>query len=225
MLVEMESVMFHGIHWQSFLIAAFALAVIPGPGMLYVLARSLQSGTRDGLLSSLGTALGGLVHVMAAAFGLSVILATSATAFAVLKWIGAGYLIFLGLRQLLSSRSSAPTILPSSLTALPAQPVWPAIRDGFFTEALNPKTALFFLALLPQFVLLDSAPLAPRLILLGLIVVTCNTAVDVIACVAASPLGRYLRRRPTFQHRLGQASGATMIGLGLFIAAAKRQAS
>jgi len=217
--------MFQGIHWQAFLIAAFVLAAIPGPGMLYVLARSLQSGTRDGLLSSLGTAFGGLVHVVAAAFGLSVILATSATAFSALKWIGAGYLIFLGLRQLLSTRAKDPAILLDTMTAMPPQPVWPAIRDGFFTEALNPKTALFFLALLPQFVTLDAAPLAPRLILLGLIVVTFNTLSDVIACAISTPLGRYLRRKPSFQHRLSQASGATMIGLGLFIAAAKRQTS
>lgn len=220
--------MFHsilaGIHWQTFLIAAFALAVIPGPGMLYVLARTLQAGARDGLLSTLGTAMGGLVHVVAAAFGLSVILATSATAFAVLKWVGAFYLIFLGLKQLLAARHDEAAILPDAL-ALPPKPTWPAIRDGFLTEALNPKTALFFLALLPQFVALDAAPLAPRLILLGLIVVTFNSTADIVACIAASPLGRYLRRRPQAQRHLSQASGATMIGLGVFIAAAKRQAS
>ena len=217
---------FSGIHWQAFLIAAFVLAVIPGPGMLYVLARTLQAGARDGLLSTLGTALGGLVHVVAAAFGLSVILATSATAFAALKWIGAFYLIFLGLKQILAARrDDEAVLLPDALAALPPKPTWPAIRDGFLTEALNPKTALFFLALLPQFVALDGAPLAPRLILLGLIVVVFNSSADIVACIAASPLGRYLRRRPRAQQRLSQASGATMIGLGLFVAAAKPQAS
>jgi threonine/homoserine/homoserine lactone efflux protein len=215
--------MFQGIHWQAFLIAAFVLAVIPGPGMLYVLARSLRSGTKDGLLSSFGTALGGLVHVIAAAFGLSVILATSATAFSALKWLGAGYLIFLGVKHLLSARAADAADLGDSDVKLPPMPTWPAIRDGFFTEALNPKTALFFLALLPQFVSLDAAPLAPRLILLGLIVVACNTGADIVACLAAAPLGRYLRHRPSFQHRLSQASGVTMIGLGVFVAAAKRQ--
>ena len=217
--------MFHGIHWQAFLIASVALAAIPGPGMLYVLARSLQSGMRDGLLSTLGTALGGLVHVVAAAFGLSVILATSASAFTALKWIGAFYLLFLGAKQLWASRHAEATLLPDDGLHLPAKPLWPAIRDGFLTEALNPKTALFFLALLPQFVTVDAAPLAPRLILMGLIVVTLNSSADIIACVAAAPLGRLLRRRPSFQRRLGQASGLTMIGLGLFVATAKRQAS
>jgi threonine/homoserine/homoserine lactone efflux protein len=217
--------MFHGIHWQAFLIAAFVLAVIPGPGMLYVLARSLQSGTRDGLLSSLGTGLGGLVHVVAAAFGLSVILATSATAFAALKWIGAGYLIYLGLRNLWAARQEGPDLLQEDSTIVMQRSVRRAIRDGFFTEALNPKTALFFLALLPQFISLDDAALAPRLILLGLIVVTFNTLSDVVACIAAAPLGRYLRGNRGFQRRITQASGVTMIGLGLFVAAAKRQAS
>ncbi|HEX9446748.1 MAG TPA: LysE family translocator [Dongiaceae bacterium] len=215
--------MFQGIHWQAFLIAAFVLAVIPGPGMLYVLARTLRSGARDGLLSSLGTALGGLVHVVAAAFGLSVILATSATAFGALKWLGAGYLIFLGVKHLLAAQPADATILADTNITQPPMPTWPAIRDGFFTEALNPKTALFFLALLPQFVTLDAAPLAPRLILLGLIVVAFNTSSDIVACLAASPLGRYMRHRPSFQYRLGQASGVTMIGLGVFVAASKRQ--
>jgi threonine/homoserine/homoserine lactone efflux protein len=163
--------------------------------------------------------------VIAAAFGLSVILATSATAFTALKWIGAFYLIFLGLKQILAARRDEAAILPDMLTALPPKPTWPAIRDGFLTEALNPKTALFFLALLPQFVALDGAALAPRLILLGLIVVIFNSSADIVACVAASPLGRYLRRRPKAQRRMSQASGVTMIGLGLFVAAAKRQAS
>jgi threonine/homoserine/homoserine lactone efflux protein len=221
----MEDTMFYGIHWQAFLIAAFVLAAIPGPGMLYVLARSLQSGTRDGLLSSLGTGLGGLVHVVAAAFGLSIILATSASAFAALKWIGAGYLIYLGLRNLWAARQDGPDLLQDGAPAAIHRSIGRAIRDGFFTEALNPKTALFFLALLPQFISLDAAPLAPRLILLGLIVVTFNTLSDVVACVGAAPLGRYLRRNRSFQRRITQASGVTMIGLGLFIAAAKRQTS
>ena len=170
--------------------------------------------------------MGGLVHVVAAAFGLSVILATSATAFAALKWIGAGYLIYLGLRNLWAARREGPDLLQEDgSTTVMRRSVRRAIRDGFFTEALNPKTALFFLALLPQFISLDAAPLAPRLILLGLIVVTFNTLSDVIACIAAAPLGRYLRRNRGFQRRITQASGVTMIGLGLFVAAAKRQAS
>ncbi len=216
--------MFTGIHWEAFLVAAIVLAAIPGPGMLYVLARSLQSGSRDGLLSSVGTGLGGLVHVIAAAFGLSVILATSASAFTVLKWVGAGYLVYLGIRNLLSARAEGDDLLAAALPGRPAHRTFlRVLRDGFLTEVLNPKTALFFLALLPQFVVLDAAPLAPRLILLGIISVTLNTLADVVIVAVSAPLGRYLRRHRGFQRRLSQASGLTMIGLGVFLAAAKRQ--
>jgi threonine/homoserine/homoserine lactone efflux protein len=97
-----------------------------------------------------------------------------------------------------------------------------ALRDGFLAEALNPKTTLFFLALLPQFIVLDAAPLAPRLVLLGTISVTLNTSADFVIVALAAPLGRYLRRHLGFQRRLTQASGLTMIGLGLFLATAKK---
>jgi threonine/homoserine/homoserine lactone efflux protein len=215
--------MFIGIHWQAFLIAAIALAAIPGPGMLYVLARTLQSGSRDGLLSSLGTGLGGLVHVIAAAFGLSVILATSATAFTALKWIGAGYLVFLGIRNLMQARQDGHAMLDTpAANSTRQRTVMHALRDGFLAEALNPKTALFFLALLPQFIVLDAAPLAPRLVLLGTISVTLNTSADFVIVALAAPLGRYLRRHLGCPRRLTQASGLTMIGLGLFLATAKK---
>jgi len=212
-----------GIHWQAFLIAALALAAIPGPGMLYVLARTLQSGARDGLLSSLGTGFGGLVHVFAAAFGLSLILATSATAFTALKWIGAGYLIYLGLRSLLAAKSDHEDPEHEAMPQPRQRNLHRALRDGFLTELLNPKTALFFLALLPQFVVPDATPLAPRFMLLGSISVSLNTAADIVIVVMAAPLGRYLRRHRGFRRRLSQASGVTMLGLGLFVATAKRQ--
>ena len=215
--------MFIGIHWQAFLIAAIVLAAMPGPGMLYVLARTLQAGSRDGLLSSLGTGLGGFMHVIAAAFGLSVILATSATAFTALKWVGAGYLIFLGIRNLIQARRDGRAMLDApTANSMRRRTAVHALRDGFLAEVLNPKTALFFLALLPQFVVLEAAPLAPRLVLLGAISVTLNTTADLVIVALAAPLGRYLRRHRGFQRRLSQASGLTMIGLGFFLATAKK---
>lgn len=215
--------MFIGIHWQAFLIATIVPATMPGPGMLYVLARTLQAGSRDGLLSSLGTGLGGFVHVIAAAFGLSVVLASSATAFTALKWIGAGYLIFLGIRNLMQTRRDGRAMPDTPATdPLRQRNALRALRDGFLAEVLNPKTALFFLALLPQFVVLEAAPLAPRLVLLGTISVTLNTMADLVIVIAAAPLGRYLRRHLGFQRRLSQASGLTMIGLGLFLATARK---
>src|SRR5215469_3706121 len=127
-------------HFFVFLSAALLLAIAPGPGMLYVLARTLAGGRREGLLSALGTFFGGMVHVFAAAAGVSIILAKSAIAFAAVKYIGAAYLCFLGVRMILDARSdehiSATSLAPRG------SPFW----QGIITEVLNPKTALFFLS-------------------------------------------------------------------------------
>ena len=135
----------------AFLTAAVLLAIAPGPGMLYVLARSLAGGKREGMLSALGTFGGGMVHVLAAAAGVSVILAKSATAFAAIKYLGAGYLCFLGIRMILDARRDAQpttTKVLTQATVRPRNPFW----QGVTTEVLNPKTALFFLSFIPQFV-------------------------------------------------------------------------
>ena len=125
-----------------FLTAAVLLAVAPGPGMLYVLARSLAGGRREGVLSAFGTFLGGMVHVFAAALGVSVILARSALAFATVKYAGAGYLCFLGVRMILDARKQkdCPDEFPEAIHARPRNPLW----QGVATEVLNPKTALEF---------------------------------------------------------------------------------
>src|SRR5215475_5810097 len=125
-------------HFVVFFVAATLLAVAPGPGMLYVLARTLAGGRREGVLSSLGTFVGGLVHVIAAATGLSIVLATSATAFAIVKYAGAGYLIYLGVRMIVSARNEQDVGLPTNVGRAPRNPFW----QGIATEALNPKTAI-----------------------------------------------------------------------------------
>jgi threonine/homoserine/homoserine lactone efflux protein len=133
-------------HLTAFAVAAVTIALIPGPGMLYVLARSLGGGRDAGLRSSYGTGLGGLVHVVAAAAGLSAIIAASATAFSLVKYLGAAYLVWLGITALRNRRHGTPA-LPAA-----AQPPAPnAFRQGVVTQLLNPKTALFFLTFLPQF--------------------------------------------------------------------------
>ena len=131
-----------------FLAAALLLAITPGPGIFYVLARSLAGGKREGILSSIGTFVGGLFHVFAAALGVSAILAASAVAFHTVKYAGAAYLVFLGIR-LIRSRNIP---LPSDVAAEATAPSGGAFRQGIFTEALNPKTALFFLSFIPQFI-------------------------------------------------------------------------
>ena len=143
-----------------FLSAAFLLAISPGPGMLYVLARSLKGGRKVGLASSFGTALGGMGHVIAGAFGLSAILAQSAYAFLFVKYLGAAYLVYLGIRTLFSVDAAMPATVDQGRIA--QNPFW----QGVLTEVLNPKTALFFLAFIPQFVD-HAAPLLPQFILLG----------------------------------------------------------
>lgn len=200
-----------------FLIAAVVLAVTPGPGIAYVVARTVAGGRAEGLASCLGTALGGLVHVLAAALGLSLLIAQSATAFNLLKYLGAAYLVYLGLRILL--RKPQPAQAPS----LQAQGVRRALMEGAVVEALNVKTALFFLAFLPQFVS-PHEPLTGQLVVLGSICVTLNTGVDVVAVLLAHRLLQSDTARVARERLMTRVSGVTMVGLGAFLALARRDA-
>jgi threonine/homoserine/homoserine lactone efflux protein len=197
-----------------FLGAATLLAVAPGPGMLYVLARTLAGGRREGILSSLGTFLGGLVHVVAAATGLSLVLATSAAAFAVVKYAGAAYLVYLGVRMIMSARRDAELSIPAN--AVRKNPFW----QGIATEVLNPKTALFFLAFIPQFVSREHGGVLWQFLLLGTMSVTLNTACDLIVTFMAAPIGARLRASAVLRRRQRTATGLTLIGLGAYVAVA-----
>ena len=165
----------------AFLIAATVLAITPGPGIAYVVARTVAGGRAEGLASCIGTGIGGMLHVLAAAVGLSILVAQSALAFTVVKVVGAAYLVYLGVRMLLRKQADVAY-----------QPVAPqgarrALVEGVAVEALNVKTALFFLAFLPQFVA-PAEPLVPQLVLLGSICVVLNTLVDMVAVLAAHRL-------------------------------------
>src|SRR5260221_122422 len=151
-----------------FLTASIILAATPGPGMLYVLSRTLAGGKREGILSSLGTFLGGMVHVVPAATGLSIVLASSAIAFSVVKYAGAGYLIYLGIRLIKNAQCDAD--LSSVTLTAGGSP----FRQGIVTEVLNPKTALFFLSFIPQFVPKNGSHVFAGFILLGMISVNQN---------------------------------------------------
>jgi threonine/homoserine/homoserine lactone efflux protein len=209
--------MFHQTIFDSarffiFLSAAVLLAIAPGPGMLYVLARALGGGRREGLLSALGTFFGGMVHVFAAAAGVSVIFARSAMAFAAVKYLGAGYLCFLGIRMILDARSDE-TISVAGLR--PARnPFW----QGILTEVLNPKTALFFLSFIPQFVNRAHGHVFLQFVLLGIISVTLNTAADIVVTLLAGPLGQRIRGSARFRRRQRTLTGTVMIGLGAYLA-------
>jgi len=201
-----------------FLTAALLLAVAPGPGMLYVLARSLAGGRREGVLSSLGTFVGGTVHVLAAAAGVSVILARSAVAFATVKYAGAVYLCFLGIRMIMDSRRDSNS-LPANTVARARNPFW----QGIATEVLNPKTALFFLSFIPQFVNRESGHVFSQFLLLGTISVTLNTSADLVVTMFAGPLGNRIRSSSKFRRTQRTATGAIMIGLGTYLAASKAE--
>jgi len=201
-----------------FLTAALLLAIAPGPGMLYVLARSLAGGRREGVLSSLGTFVGGTVHVLAAAAGVSVILARSAVAFATVKYAGAVYLCFLGIRMIMDSRRDSNS-LPANTVARARNPFW----QGIATEVLNPKTALFFLSFIPQFVNRESGHVFWQFLLLGTISVTLNTSADLVVTMFAGPLGNRIRSSSKFRRTQRTATGAIMIGLGTYLAASKAE--
>jgi threonine/homoserine/homoserine lactone efflux protein len=190
--------------------AALLLAVVPGPGMLYVLTRSLHGGRKEGVQSSLGTAVGGSVHVIAAAFGLSAILAASSLAFTVVKYAGAVYLVYLGIRMLVE-RLEPDINADVRSTGNP-------FMQGIITEMLNPKTALFFLSFIPQFVDPAQGNLTLQFILLGSISVFLNTSADLIVTLFAGPLGERLRSSTRWQRRQRVATGSAMIGLGLYVA-------
>ena len=200
-----------------FLLAALVLAITPGPGIAYVVARTVAGGRTEGLASCLGTGLGGLLHVLAAALGLSILVAQSAAAFTVVKYLGAAYLIYLGIRLL--QREAAGFALPTVC----ARGTRRALVEGVIVEALNVKTALFFLAFLPQFTS-PTAPLVPQLVLMGAICVGLNTLVDVVAVFAAARLIRSNTTRAARARLLNRASGITLIGLGSILALARREA-
>ncbi len=194
-----------------FLAAATLLAVTPGPGIFYVLARTLSGGRQDGMFSSLGTFAGGLIHVVAAAFGLSAVLAASAAAFAVVKYAGALYLVWLGFRMIRTR--NVPMDEPSGEAKSSH-----AFRQGVVTEVLNPKTALFFLSFLPQFVNPTRGHIVVQFLVLGAISVALNTTADLLVVFFAAPIGARLRSSARFRRNQRVASGVAMMGLGAFVA-------
>src|ERR1700747_2697086 len=205
--------MFNWTRFVLFLTAAVLLAVAPGPGMLYVLALSLAGGKREGVLSAIGTFLGGMVHVFAAALGISIILAKSAIAFATVKYVGAGYLCFLGGGMILdAAKESGEVVLQDVMPK--RNPLW----QGVATEVLNPKTALFFLSFIPQFVVRANGHVFLQFVALGTISVVLNTAADLLVIALAGPLGERIRSSATFRRRQRTVTGTIMIGLGTYLA-------
>lgn len=204
-------------HFTIFLGAALLLAITPGPGLLYVLGRSIAGGRREGSLSSVGTFFGGLVHVLAAGLGLSAVLATSATAFAVVKYAGAAYLVYLGIGMIRSRHEGV--LQQEEASQQTERSGRRSFVQGIWTEVLNPKTALFFLAFIPQFVTPAHGHLFSQFVLLGSISVVLNTCADLTVANLAGLISDKLQHNPRWQSRQRVASGLGMIGLGLYVAA------
>jgi threonine/homoserine/homoserine lactone efflux protein len=194
-----------------FLAAATLLAVTPGPGIFYVLARTISGGRREGTLSALGTFVGGSAHVLAAGLGLSAVLLASAVAFAVVKYAGAAYLVWMGIRMIRSRNVPMEEPVEDEKTNR-------AFQQGILTELLNPKTALFFLSFLPQFVKPSLGHVVVQFLLLGIMSVVLNTTADLLVVVFAAPIGARLRSSPCFRRNQRVGSGIGMIGLGAFVA-------
>jgi threonine/homoserine/homoserine lactone efflux protein len=207
-----------GANVALFLLAAIIIAAIPGPGIFYVAARTLSGGRRTGVASTFGLALGGMVHVIAGSLGVSAIILASAQLFTMLKLIGALYLVWLGVKAFCEAGHTPP----EQTGPIDAGQ---AFRDGIVVEALNPKTAAFFLAFIPQFVDPAAAYPALQFMTLGLISVALNTFADVMVVVMAATARAGLARRPRLVQRLRQGSGLFIASLGISLALARRPAA
>lgn len=216
-----------------FLTASLALTLTPGPAVLFIIARSMGQGRRAGLLSVAGIGLGNAVHAAATSLGLAALLASSPLAFTAVRWAGGAYLVVLGVRRLLrregaeglagQAGQAGPVSGGEGRTAeagpVPA-PARGVLRQAFMVALLNPKTALFFLAFLPQFADPRAGSLPAQLLLLGAIFIAVAVATDSIYAVAADGLGRFLRRHPGFAAGERWVTGGIFVGLGLLAALA-----
>ncbi len=179
---------------------------------MYVLTRSLAGGRREGILSSLGTFVGGFVHVVAAGLGISAVLATSAIAYQAVRWAGALYLVYLGIRMFRSAGKDSESVTGVAVLGNP-------FSQGIVTEVLNPKTALFFLSFIPQFVDARVDSVFGQFLVLGTITVILNTSADVLVALFAGPIGRRLLASQRARINQRRATGAMMVGLGVYVVA------
>jgi threonine/homoserine/homoserine lactone efflux protein len=198
-----------------FCLASVALAVVPGPAVTYIVTQSIDKGRRAGLVSALGVASGGLVHVAAATVGLSALIASSATAFTTVKLVGAAYLIVIGVRRILSREEDTEVqVAPTPHRRLYAQ--------GVVVNVLNPKTALFFLAFLPQFVDASSGSIPAQVAFLGVLFAAIALTTDTMYALLADLLAGKLRRSGTGAKLRRWISGGIFIALGVTAATARR---
>ena len=203
--------------WGLFILASAVLLLTPGPAVLYIVARSVEQGRTAGLVSVLGIHLGTIVHITAAAVGLSALIVSSALAFAVVKYLGAAYLIWIGIRTFMARDPSTAT------PAVRSEPLRRIFRDGFVVNLFNPKTAIFFLAFLPQFVDPTRGPVHWQILVLGVTFMGLGIMSDGMFALVAGAAGNFLRRNKRFLRFQRWFAGTSFVGLGLTAALASRK--
>lgn len=203
--------------WGLFILASITLLLTPGPAVLFIVARSVERGKIAGLVSVLGIHLGTIVHIVAAAIGLSALIMSSTLAFAVIKYLGAAYLIWIGVRTLMSGD------LPAKVNASSTKPLHRLFREGFIVNLFNPKTAIFFLAFLPQFVDSARGALHWQILTLGFTFMGLGMMSDAMFALAAGAAGDFLKSSRRFLRFQRWFAGLSFIGLGVTAALASRK--
>lgn len=201
----------------TYVVIVLGFVFIPGPATLLTIARASSAGTRVGVATGMGIAVGDMIHTVLAVVGLSAIILTSAFAFSLVKYLGAAYLIYLGLRAILEKTTTATGPSATMQITAPA-----AFRQAILAEVLNPKTALFFLAFLPQFVRPENGSVLLQLAVLGLILVALGFFSTLVFALAAGQIGGLLRRNPTIVKWQGRAVGTIYCALGVRLALQER---
>ncbi len=205
------------LHWSTFFTAALLLNLSPGPDIAFILGQTVRGGRKSGFAAMLGIWTGAFGHVLMAAAGLSVIIATSAFAFSIVKWAGAAYLIWLGIAAL---RSGGGSFISDDATQ--SAGFFPIYRQGALVGLLNPKVAVFFLAFLPQFIVDGAGPVWAQLFLHGILVIAVAAVVEPPLVLAGEKLTAKLRGSATLGKWMDRSLGAIFIGLGLRLAFEKR---
>jgi threonine/homoserine/homoserine lactone efflux protein len=201
-----------------FVVAGWLLNLTPGPDVLYIVSSALKSGVRAGMVAALGIVSGCFVHVFAAALGVGALLATSVTAFSVLKWAGAGYLMWMGIKLLLAKGGGSAVVPASVSVEAVSVHLWRVFRQGFLTNVLNPKVALFFLAFVPQFIAPGTEDKLTAFLLLGVLFNLNSLPINFGYAWLAGWASRRVGTVQRAMHRIDRAAGLMFIGFGLRLA-------
>lgn len=199
----------------AFTAAALLMNISPGPSNLYVVARAIAQGTKGGVVAAMGLAVGSMVHVIATVLGLSVIFSQSPALYTVVKLAGAAYLIYLGISYWKSKTVDTDKVVKQVKT----KPLSSVFRESIIVEVTNPKTALFFIALLPQFVVPESGPVSLQLLVLGVIVTISALPCDVLVAISSSKASNWLLKNERAQKIQERISSSILLGMGAFIVA------